>query len=45
MTFAQTAFELPKYGATNREAAISVASDATPARNTTGWYGAVSANV
>jgi hypothetical protein len=35
MTFAQTIVELPKYGASSREAAISVASDPTPAANTT----------
>src|SRR5258705_97868 len=34
ITFAQTTFELPKYGATSRDAAISVASDAVPARKT-----------
>ena len=35
MTFAQTTFELPKYGASKRDAAISVASDPAPARKTT----------
>ena len=35
MTFAQTTFEVPKYGASRRAPVTSVASDATPARNTT----------
>ena len=35
MTFAQTMVELPKYGASRRDAAISVASDPTPAAKTT----------
>src|SRR5215210_974054 len=36
MMFAQTTVELPKYGASNREAAISIASVPAPARKTTG---------
>src|SRR5579884_831926 len=35
ITFAQTTVELPKYGASNREAHISMASDDAPATNTT----------
>ena len=35
MTFAQTIVELPKYGASDLEAAISVASDPAPAAKTT----------
>ncbi len=35
MTLAQTTFDVPKYGARSRAPVTSVASDATPARNTT----------
>ncbi len=35
MTLAHTTVELPKYGASNRDAAISMASDPAPATNTT----------
>src|SRR6266480_2527206 len=35
MMFAQTIVELPKYGASSRDAPISVASVPTPARKTT----------
>lgn len=35
MTFAHTTVDWPKYGASNRVAQISVASDEAPAVNTT----------